>query len=31
MAVLEYNKRKITMDGDGHLVNFDDWDEVVSV
>jgi TusE/DsrC/DsvC family sulfur relay protein len=30
MAVLEYNKRKITVDDDGYLVNFEDWDEDVA-
>ncbi len=30
MAVLEYNKRKIAVDDDGYLVNFDDWDEDVA-
>lgn len=30
MAVLEYAGKKISVDDEGYLMNFDDWDETVA-
>jgi tRNA 2-thiouridine synthesizing protein E len=30
MPTIEYGGKKITVDGDGYLVNFEDWDDQVA-